>query len=44
MVIGREQSFLPPRYFVLVGGLTYNEEWDETAKLYSDSKVKNNDQ
>ncbi len=37
--------FFTTRIFCFGGGqLAYNEEWDETAELHSDSEVENNDQ
>ncbi len=37
-VIGEELRVLPPEYSACEGRLAYNEEWDETAELQSDSE------
>ena len=37
-VIGEKLPVLPPGYSVCEGQLTYNEKWDETAELQSDSE------
>lgn len=34
---------LPSGYSVSEGRLAYNEEWDKTAELHSDSEETNND-
>ena len=43
VVIGEKLPVLPPGYSVCEGRFAYNEEWDETAELQSDSKDKRDD-
>lgn len=43
VAIGKKPLLLTPGYSVSVGGLTYNKEWDETAKWQSDTEMKSND-
>ena len=38
VVIGENLPVLPPGYSISEGRLAYNEEWDETAELQSDSE------
>ena len=42
-VIGESLPVLPSGYSISGGRLAYNEEWDETAELQSDSEVESND-
>lgn len=43
VVIGESLPVLPSGYSISEGKLAYNEEWDETAELQSDSEVESND-
>ena len=38
VVMGEKPPVLPPGYSVCGGRLTYNQEWDKTVELQSDSK------
>ena len=42
LVIGEKLPLLPPGYSISKGQLAYNEEWDETAELQSDSDDESN--
>lgn len=43
VVMSKQQPVLPPGYSVSEGRLAFNEKWDETAELQSDSAVGKND-
>ena len=43
LLLVKNYQFLPPGYSIFEGRLAYNEEWDETAELQSDSKEESTD-
>ena len=41
--LARSVAILPPGYPISGGRLVYNEEWDETAEVQSNSEVEDDD-